>query len=153
MLESSKNNQNRVFMKFLGLLILLLSMSSHATNTRTFSCFGNYESTNTGLPFGSLHDEITYEVGQENLNITLNLEDSKALLEGVLKVQNNEELLTVKVTLKDSGFIAFNNNSNLGQPIDGGFNFVSLTLQNIGPVMDNGETKEVLQASFQCQTY
>lgn len=134
------------------ILSILISISSFAATTRTFSCNGGYE-TESGQQISTIHDEVIYNESDENTNITLSGSDSLVLLTGKLTIQSGQEYMNVEVTLSDSGISMFNNNSQLGQDGTGDFNFVGLGLKNIGKILYEGQSNTVKSASFQCQSY
>ena len=126
---------------------------SHPVLSKTFSCGVTYEDP-AGKPHSSLHVEQDYSSVDDGRFIEISREDSRFVLKGYLKLNNNQEFLNIEITSKDTGFNVFNNNSQIGQPAASGFNFVFVGMKNIGVVTTSkGIFLEALKGSFQCQTY
>jgi len=139
---------------YLSLIIALFIQAYSLTAfSKTFSCNGTYEDVG-GNPFPSIHADQEYNLDAANNKIELSGEDSRFLLKGYLKIEGNKEFLNIELISKENGFTVYNNNSQLGQPIANGFNFVFLGMKNIGKVMTSrGVSIEAARGTFQCQTY
>lgn len=112
------------------LLIFFSSMQLFGNQKRTFSCGGIYDGSGPDFPFVSSHAELDYMESESNFKKTLQSEDPKFKLIGNIDIQDSKEFLKITVESKESGMIIINNNSQLGFPSDGSFNFVYLSLQN-----------------------
>lgn len=138
---------------YLGIVIaLFIQVYSLTAFSKTFSCNGTYEDV-AGNPFPSIHAEQDYLPGEAH-NFELSGEDSRFSLKGYLKIEDNKEYLSIELVSKENGFTIYNNNSQIGQPIANGFNFVFLGMKNVGKVVTAREVSlEAVRGSFQCQTY
>ena len=139
---------------YLSLIVaLFIQVYSLTAFSKTFSCGGTYEDA-VGSPFASIHADQDYNPNETKDNIELSGEDSRFLLKGYLKIEGDKEFLNIELVSKENGFTIYNNNSQLGQPIANGFNFVFLGMKNVGKVTTSrGVSVDAANGSFQCQTY
>lgn len=135
------------------LMISLMPTMGFTAQMRTFSCNGAYDGAGADFPILSIHFEANYEEAKNETEIEMTGEDSKIVLTGNLDVKGSEEFLKVTVKLKDSNLVILNNNSQLGYSAQGNFNFVGISLENLGSLDIHGKIVWPKSASFQCQTY
>lgn len=135
------------------LIISLISFTTFAAGTRTFSCNGTYDGDGAEFPLPSIHSETNYEESKVGTTIELIGDDSKVTLRGNLEIKGDKEFMKITLMVKESGLVIFNHNSQLGQPSQGKFNFVGLWLENFGNLNLNGKVVTPKSGSFQCQSY
>ena len=116
-------------MKASVLILIFLSWSALASQTRTFSCNGIYENSE-GLPFPTIHAETNYPELRNGLKRKQYGEDSLFKVKGYLETKNDNEYLNIELISKKSELVLYNDNSRVGQSGENNFNFVFLGLKN-----------------------